>query len=168
MSGKTIGKSLGYGFAGNFARMPDMVIRSFCLADSSPEVKFGEAVFLADGAVTGYKDGLTAAQFLGVAVSEIKSAFTYDSMEGAYRSGQAIPVMSRGAVSALCPVGEPSVGKAVYLRITKNDAVPAGVVGGFEAAADGGNTVELTNAVWTTGKDTNGVAELLLKTINLV
>lgn len=168
MSGKTIGKSLGYGFAGNYARMPDMVIGTLCIGDDSPELMFGDAVFLKDGAGTGFQDGLTAAEFVGVAVSEIKSAFTFGNMEGSYKPGQAASVLKRGAVSVICQQGEPAAGKPVYLRITENAGFPNAKVGGLEAAADGDNTLLLTNAVWASGKDGNSIAELLLRNINLV
>ena len=50
--------------------------------------------------------------------------------------------------------------------MTANEAVPAGVVGGFEAVADAANTVELTNCRWAGPADANGVAELRILTMN--
>ena len=39
------------------------------------------------------------------------------------------------------------------------------VIGGFEAAADTGKNVELTNAQWKGSADANGVAEMRILTI---
>lgn len=169
MSGKTIGKSLNFGFAGNYARQPDMVIGTLCVDGDSENIKYGEAVFLTDdGNGTRYTAGMTADKFVGVAASEIKSAFTYNSMEGEYAPQQAASVMKRGAISVICKVGTPMMGGPVYLRTEANDAYPDGYVGGFEADEDTGKTILIPNAVWVTGKDSNCVAELLLKSINLI
>lgn len=169
MSGKTIGKSLNHGFAGNFARMPDSVIGTLRIADDSGVIKFGEAVFLTeDGEGSSYRDGFTAAQFVGVASSEVKSAFTLDNADGTYRPGQAASVLKRGAISVLCLEGDAIPGKPVYLRTAKSDAFPDGMVGGFETEEETGKTILIPNAVWVTGQDANGVAELLLRSINLI
>lgn len=168
MSGKTIGTSLNHGFAGNYARMPDMVIGTLCIHDESSDVLFGDAVFLKDGAGTAFQENLTAADFVGVAVSEIKSAFTFGSMEGLYKPGQAASVIKRGAVSVICQEGEPVAGRPAYLRVAVNESLPDAKVGGFEAAADGDNTLLLPNAVWASGSDSNHVAELLLRNVNLI
>jgi len=85
LSGKAIGKTLNYGFAGNYARQPDMVINSFQVDAASRALKFGDAVCLtAAGTVTAFENGGTAAKFVGVASSEVKSIFEYNSMEGSY------------------------------------------------------------------------------------
>ena len=49
------------------------------------------------------------------------------------------------------------------MRIVANAEIPAGVVSGFEAAADSTNTIALTNCKWATGlKDANGITELCI------
>jgi len=57
------------------------------------------------------------------------------------------------------------VGGTVYVRTKANAAKPKAAVGGFEAAADGENSVALTNAQWKGTADANGVAELRILTI---
>jgi hypothetical protein len=73
-------------------------------------------------------------------------------------------MLERGGVTVNVRVGTPTIGGAVYIRTVANASFPDGVVGGFEAAADGSNTVLLTNAKWATLKDANGVAELSILT----
>ena len=169
MSGKTIGTTMNYGFAGNYARQPDMIIGSFEVSKDSSPVKFGEPVFLnADGTVSTFREGGTEETFVGVASSEIKTTFDYNSMEGVYLPGQLASVMQRGAISVLCNVGTPAVGGKVYVRTEENSAAAGSVLGGFESEPDDPNTVQIKNCVWRTGKDNNNVAELLLRTINYV
>ena len=53
----------------------------------------------------------------------------------------------------------------MYVRIKANTSVANGVVGGFEAAADGDNTIEIPNMRWTSGAmDANRVCEVTLLT----
>ena len=73
--------------------------------------------------------------------------------------------MKRGCVNVFCQAGTPAPGGKVYVRIKANAAKPNAVVGGFEAASDEGNTVELTNAQWKGAADANGVAELRILTV---
>ena len=169
MSGKSIGKTLNYGFAGNYAQQPEMVIDTHCVAEDSGHLKFGDPVFLADtGEASSFKSGFKAADFLGVASFEIKSAYTHKNMEGSFGPKEPAAVFKRGAISVLCRVGKPAPKTPVYIRIAANPSIPAGVVGGFEAAADGANTIVLEGAAWSTDKDSNDVAQLRLKNINLV
>ena len=169
MGGKTIGKSLNYGYAGNYARQPDMVIGSFVVDDESRSIKFGEPVFLLEnGHVSVFENGGTEEIFVGVASSEVKSTFDYHSMEGNYAPQQMASVMQRGAISVLCNVGEAKVGGKVYVRVKENDSIIGSVLGGFEAEADGENTVHLKNCVWRSDKDSNSIAELFMRTINYV
>ena len=86
-------------------------------------------------------------------------------MGGNYKNSEPCDVISRGTVTVVCNVGTPTAGGSVYLRIAENEAIPNGVIGGFEAAADGTNTIELTNVKFTTGDiDTNKIAEVTMLT----
>ena len=73
-------------------------------------------------------------------------------------------VIQRGSVSVQVNYGTPLVGSSVYIRVQANPAIPSVIIGGFEATADGENSIELTNSKWGTGKDSNGVAELVILT----
>ena len=54
----------------------------------------------------------------------------------------------------------------MYVRITYNGSYENAQVGGFEAAADSSNTVQLTNCQWGGPPDANGIAELVILTRN--
>jgi hypothetical protein len=121
------------------------------------------------GTGSGQQSGtLTAAKFAGVAVREVKSMLTYPvnpdvPQTGSYAADQECEFLVRGTISVVINHGTPASQGAVYVRVALNGAIPAGVVGGFEAAADGGNTVALTNVVFKNGNmDANNVTEITL------
>lgn len=170
MPGQAIGIQMQYGYPGTFARNGDCIIGNRPVKGSDTVgPNFGEPVVLnADNTFSKFGSAGTAATFAGVAVREVKQTTDYLGSSGQYLPGQPCDVIERGNVSVVCNVGTPTAGGDVYVRITANESIPAGVVGGFEAAADGANTVKLTNAKWATGlKDSNNVTELsILNRIN--
>lgn len=104
-----------------------------------------------------------ADQFAGVAVREVKQSTDYFSAQGEYSPGQPCDVLERGSSTVTCQLGTPTAGGAVYVRIALNGTYPNAVIGGFEAAADSTNTIQITNAKWKTGElDANNVAELTI------
>lgn len=163
MANQVIGKSMFNGFAGSYSRQPDTIIDSHPAAGA---IAFGQGVvYGANGAVAVPGDSATAAQFVGVAVREVKSATSYlDQNAGSYAQYDAVPVLKRGCVNVICQNGTPALDGAVYLRVKANASKPDAVVGGFEAAADGTNSVALTNVKWKGAADANGVAEIRILT----
>ena len=164
--GKTIGKSLNYGFAGSFARTPD------CITVTRPNtsganILLGTALMYdATGGVVPSDATLTPENFVGIASRETKTMLNYlDQSSGMeYPPNDAVSVFQRGSISMICTVGTPIVGGAVYVRTVV--AIPGQNIGDFEAVADGTNSLQLTNAQWGGGKDANGVCELVLLTHN--
>ncbi|WP_419877680.1 structural cement protein Gp24 [Brevibacillus centrosporus] len=169
MPGKVIGKSLNLGYAGTVSRSADAIISSRMVkeADTDP-INFGEAVVLnGDNTFSKFGAGGTAVTFAGVAVREVKQTTDYFASQGYYSPGQPCDVIERGSVTVVCNVGTPTAGGDVYVRVAANAAIPTGVIGGFEAAADGANTVKLTGVKWKTGKlDPNKVAEITILSRN--
>lgn len=173
MTGKSIGLSMGFGFAGNVARTPDCIITNKPVLASSAAINFGQPVVLdgTDRYVSPVTTTLSATNFVGVAISNVKQLPAYpassDGTPGQYLANQPCDVLKRGVVSVLVVHGTPTAGSAVYARKALNTAFPAENIGDFRADADGSNTVALTNCVWNTGRmDPNGITELLIKTIN--
>jgi hypothetical protein len=178
MPGTVIGTQMNLGYPGQFARNADCIIaaRLVASADASGP-NFGSGVILnSDNSVSDVAVAVAAnktvsmATFVGIAAREIKSFTTYNPAPtiGNYQPGQTCDHIERGSVSVQCLVGQPTPGGKVYLRTALNGAIPAGIVGGFEANTDGGNSFQLTNAFWTTGQmDSNNVAELTLVNRNL-
>lgn len=164
MPGKTIGIMMNVGYAGTQSRTADAIIQNR-IADGA--IAFGQAVVLtADNKWKLVGTGTTAAQVAGIAVREVVQANTFNPQSNPdYLDGTPCDVMVRGNCTVKCQRGTPASGSAVYVRITKNDTYPDAVVGGFEATADGDNTIQVDNIEWTTGvMDANNMTEVTVKT----
>nr|DAZ12638.1 MAG TPA: hypothetical protein [Caudoviricetes sp.] len=164
MPGKTIGIMMNAGYAGTQSRTADAIIQNR-IADGA--IAFGQAVVLtADNKWKLVGTGTTAAQVAGIAVREVVQANTFNPQSNPdYLDAAPCDVMVRGNCTVKCQRGTPASGSAVYVRITKNDTYPDAVVGGFEATADGANTIQVDNIEWTTGvMDANNMTEVTVKT----
>jgi len=169
MPGFAIGKSLNLGYAGNVSRSADAIITNRLVKETDTEdIKFGEAVVLnSNNTYSKFGATGTAETFAGVAVREVKQSTDYFAAQGFYKPGQPCDVIERGSVTVVCNHGTPKAGGDVHVRIAENAAIPTGVIGGFEAAADGTNTIKLTGVKWKTGKiDPNKVAEITILSRN--
>jgi hypothetical protein len=167
MKGQVIGKNMTHGYAGDYSRQPDMIIDTHPLGGDTA-VKFGTPlVYDSNSNVAAFGASNTAADFVGVASREFKSATSYLSQSaGQYEPREATSVFKRGCINVLCNVGSPKLGGKVYVRIVTNENIPTGIVGGFEAAEDTGKTVVFTNCEWRGEKDANGVAEIRILSCN--
>lgn len=166
MPGKVIGRSLNYGFAGNFARNPDLIAVTRP-NNSDLDIVFGTPL-MADalGGVVPVDDTFTVDLFAGITGSAIKTEFSYFDQEdsgGKYAPKEPVTVVQRGSISVICSDGTPIIGGEVYVRIEKDGTKK---IGDFETTSVAGKNVLLTNAQWGSGADANGVAELVLLTRN--
>lgn len=162
MTNQVIGKQMPHGFAGSYSRQPDTIIDTHPAAGAIP---FGVGVVFSTGAVALPGSSAAAADFVGVAIREVKSATNYlNQNEGSYVQYDAVPVLKRGCVNVICQNGTPALDGDVYLRVAANSSLPNAVVGGFEAAADSTNSVKLTNVKWKGAADAAGVAEIRILT----
>ena len=164
MPGKVIGTSMNVGYPGTQSRQADAIIQNR-VADGA--IAFGLAVKLT--AANKWKQigsGDTAANVAGIAVREVVQANVYNPQSNPdYLDGTPADVMVRGNCIVKCQKGTPTAGSAVYVRITADATHPEYLVGGFEAAADGDKTVQVTNIEWTTGvMDSNLACEVTVKT----
>lgn len=173
MPGSAIGIELNLGYPGSVSRSIDTIITPRPIKsnvtggeETEPSILFGEPVILNDdNTYSRFGASGTAAAFAGIAAREVKQATSYYSACGSYLPGEVADVIERGSVTVLCNVGTPKAGGKVYIRTAANASIPNGVIGQFEAEADGTNTIEITNARWKTGKkDGNNVAELTILT----
>lgn len=165
---QVIGKTMPHGFAGSYARQPDMIVNTRPVGGES-NIPFGTALMYREGRVVAMGGaGIAAAKFAGVAGSELKSALSYtDQNTGVYAPGDACSVFQRGSINVYCQRGVPALGGDVYVRIAATADYPTALMGGFEAAADdktAGNSVKLPNCQWGGAADANGVAELVILT----
>lgn len=161
---QVIGTTMTAGFAGSYARQPDMIVNTRP-AGGSAAIPFGAPLIYSDGAVVQMGASATAAQFVGVAGREIKSSLEYlEQSPGEYAPGDPVSVFQRGSIQVKCQRGTPALGGAVYVRTTTNESFSTALVGGFEAEDDSGKVVALTNAQWGGAADANGIAELVILT----
>lgn len=161
-----IGKEMPHGFAGCYARQPDMIVETRP-AGGEAAIPFG-APLVYDAtkpAVVAAGATFAAANFVGVAGCEIKSALTYlDQQAGQYAPGEPVSVFQRGSINVKCYDGTPALGGTVYVRTGTSETYTTGVVGGFSANNESGKTVALTNCQWGGAADANGIAELVILT----
>ena len=163
---QVIGKEMPHGFAGCYARQPDMIVETRPAGGETP-IPFGAALVYdaAKPAVVAAGATFAAANFVGVAGCEIKSALTYlDQQAGQYAPGDAVSVFQRGSINVKCYDGTPALGGTVYVRTGTSETYTTGVVGGFSANNESGKTVALTNCQWGGPADANGIAELVILT----
>lgn len=161
MPGKVIGKQFDLGYPGSISRSIDSIVRSGVVA-TGQTISFGDPVTMsATGDISLLSTGSTADKFSGIAVREVKQATNYlGDTTVQYLAGQPIDFLTRGPIMVICRAGTPTAGGKVYVRVAA--ATSDKPLGGFEAAADSTNTIELANVVWTTGKmnATEKVAEV--------
>lgn len=165
MTGKAIGISMNYGYPGNYSRTPDDIVASRLLNEESAAVPFGAAVCVnSDNTYSAVTASTTAADIAGIALRVVKQAISYAEQNYTeYQPGAYMSVLERGAATVTCNVGTPTANGKVYVRIKANASIANGAVGGFEAEADGSNTIEVPNMRWTNGAmDANRVCEVTL------
>ncbi|WP_191399599.1 structural cement protein Gp24 [Flavonifractor sp. An306] len=161
---QVIGTAMTAGFAGSYARQPDMIVNTRT-AGGSAAIPFGAPLVYSGGTVVQMGADAVAAQFVGVAGREIKSSLTYlEQSPGEYNPGDPVSVFQRGSIQVKCQRGTTALGGAVYVRTTYNGTYSSAQVGGFESEDDSGNVVQLTNAQWGGPPDANGIAELVILT----
>lgn len=155
---QTIGLNMSHGFSGSYARQPDMIVNTAPLGGTEL-IPFGTPLVRGEnGVVLPMGAGSTGNQFIGVAGREVKSPAEFFSQNvGQYTPEEPVSVFQRGCINVKCQKGSPSIDGTVYVRVAASGSY---VVGGFEAEADGTNTVALSNAQWNGPADNNGVAEL--------
>lgn len=160
---QVFGKDMPHGFAGSYARQPDMIVNTRP-AGGSDNILFGAPLVYSDGAVVQAGASFAAADFVGVAGCEIKSSITYPTQNGQYAPGEAVSVFMRGSINVKVYDGTPALGAPAYVRTATSETYTTGVVGGFSANNESGKTVALTNCEWGGPADANGIAELVILT----
>lgn len=162
MSGKTIGLSFNHGFAGSYARQPNMTINTKPNTGNA-EIPYGAAVIQSGVGVKLADATTTASNFVGIASRQVQTATDFNAQNGAgkYLKNEAVPVFQQGRVNVYVADGTPAMYGSVYIRTVASGTK---AVGDFECAEDTGKTVELTNCQWGGTKDANGVAELVIFT----
>ena len=159
---QVIGKDMPHGFAGCYARQPDMIVNT---SPAGGAIPFGMALTYDENKNVVVFGSASNNKFIGVAGMEIKSALTYlEQNVGTYAEGESVSVFMRGSINVKCQRSTPGLGGAVYVRTALNESYPGCVVGGFEAEPDDGKTQMLGDVQWGGPADENGIAELVILT----
>lgn len=172
---------LNIGFLGEVSRTadPPVIVAREASPANTLNINFGDTCVLIGNTVGGYwqsvadfiaqSGSFTLAKFAGIAVREVKTMLGYPygpapAGNGYYAPGQIAEVLERGSITVKINVTTGiTAGGTVYIRTVLNGAIPAGVVGGLEAQADGSNTVALTGTEFRTGVvDSNNMAEITI------
>lgn len=163
---------MGAGFPGDVNRThPFSVLPGLMTATLASKVRlYGDPVLI-DGATNSYRGFLAGdtavTKIAGILVRPYPIQQTTGGMAAAI--GAAVPpdgpavidVLEEGYIIARCnnfAAQQPQKGGAVFVRV----AATAGplIQGGFSSAADGANTVAITNAMWNGPTDSNGITEM--------
>ena len=164
------GFRMGAGFPGDINRGVPFSAEPALMNFTSPVRLYGDPVLIdsATNSVRGFLVGDTAITAIdGVLVRPYPIQQTTGGMSAAI--GAAVPPQERAAVDILTDgyimvkcnnfgVNPPTKGGLVFVRT----AATSGnlVQGGFHAADDGANAIEITNAEWNGPADAQGIAEL--------
>lgn len=182
MTGSVIQLAMNFGYPGSYSRMPDDIVMAKPVNANSNDIPFGSAVILNSDNTYKVADAtLTAANFAGIAVREVKQGLMYSTAgvideQGVYQAYDPCDVLLRGCTVIKMGAGQtnhaaPSAGGQVYVRVaTDSTNAPNALVGDFEVAStvsQDATVVALPNVVFTTGEvDANGVVEITIKTRN--
>lgn len=163
MSGKVIGLNLNHGFAGSYARQPDLIVNTHPNKEASANIPFGHALMVATGGVKLPTASITAADFAGVAGRQVQTQLSYTNQNGPgeYKPNDPVSCFQRGRINVECKVGTPALNGPVYLAISTANS---NVVGDFTATVGTLNTdtILLPNCKWGGTKDANNIVELVI------
>ena len=96
---QVIGKEMPHGFAGSYARQPDMIVST---RSAGEEIPFGVALTYDKSRAVVAFGRATDNKFIGVAGMEIKSAVTWPTQNGQYAQGEPVSVFMRGSINVKC------------------------------------------------------------------
>jgi hypothetical protein len=149
-----------FGIPGDVTRQSQAKIEAQVLNASLPFSAFGLFGKIASGKFVPFAGAETAADAYGILVRPYPITGTNASDP----LGTSVPpttgladVLRSGYINVKNNAGTPAVGGAVYVRIAAAAGKP---IGGFEAAADGVNTIAITGATFAGAADANGNVEI--------
>lgn len=169
MTGSVIQLQMGFGYPGSYSRMPDDIVIAKPVKASTDAIPFGYAVMLnTDNTFQKGDATLTAANFAGIAVREVRQALELNADQGSYAAKTVCDVLARGNTVIKLARGTPTAGGTLLFRIAADNGVEGSAVGDFEAGTAVTNkTIALTNVVFTTGEvDSNNIVEVSIKSRN--
>ena len=103
---QVIGKEMPHGFAGSYARQPDMIVNT---RPAGEEIPFGAALTYDKSKAVVVFGRATDNKFIGVAGTEIKSTVTWPTQNGQYAQGEPVSVFMSGSINVKCQRSTPSL-----------------------------------------------------------
>ncbi len=150
MAGKVL-SSFKNGFPGTVTRSIDAIIESIVNGEATAAIPFGAPVALVSGTVK--KVSADNTNIIGIAVRTIKTEKTYGGNDPEYAPKEMVDVLKRGTIAVEVSNGDPAAGGTVHI---------VKATGAIRTTQDSTNTVEMTGWKFKGGKDSNGVAEIVL------
>lgn len=159
------------GFSGDVTRSHPVDIEGNLINANAPPAIYGQLTLM-DPTTQGVRPWTTG-DASGAAYGVTVRPFPYQAPTASQANGGAplgnaaapasgvIDICRRGYILVQVNAGQtaPVKGGAVYVRVAATAATR--IIGQLETAADGGNSVLVTNAVFAGGTDANNVAELM-------
>lgn len=166
MPGKVIGTALNNGYPGTISRSGDEVSKSRPVKTGTANIYFGDPVILnTDGTIERFGATGTDAKFAGIAMRKVKSALTYVDQAAYYAALELADILQRGSVTVKVTEGTPAIGGKVYVcTVAGTTAAVGDILATATPAGVGATAVEITNVLFNSTKDTNGVAEIAILT----
>lgn len=161
MTGSVIQLAMNFGYPGSYARTPDDIVMQKPVKSDSDAIAFGSAVILnSDNTYSKAGSGLTADNFAGIAVREVKQGITYGTSgvideQGAYRAYDPCDVMLRGNTVIKLARGTATAGGSVLFRIKALAEDTYGTIS-YEGPIANGNVVAFNSNTYTVGDGTGG------------
>ena len=105
MSGKVIGKTMNFGYAGSYARQPDMIINTQPNV-GAVAIPFGSVLIQGTGGVQipTATAAPTATNFVGIASRQVQSQvhFLEQDQHAEYQPKAPVSVFQRGRINVIC------------------------------------------------------------------
>lgn len=156
MTGSVIQLTMNFGYPGSYARTPDDVVMNKPVKSDSDAIAFGSAVILnSDNTYSKAGSGLTANNFAGIAVREVKQDVYYNADQGSYQAGDPCDVLLRGNTVIKLARGTATAGGSVLFRTQALAEDTYGTIS-YEGPIANGNVVAFNSNTYTIGDGTGG------------
>ena len=165
MTGSVIQLSMNFGYPGSYARTPDDIVMNKPVKSDSSNIPFGSAVVLnSNNTYSLAGSDLTAANFAGIAVREVKQGITYATYgvideQGEYRPYDPCDVLLRGNTVIKLARGTASAGANVLFRIQAVEEDTYGTAS-YEGPIGNGNVVKFNSNTYTIGDGTSSTTTI--------
>lgn len=168
---------MGAGFPGDVNRTHPASIPPGLIHQSTPPLLYGNGVLIDTasnsyrGVLAGDQSDSVAINLDGIAVRPYPAQQTTGGMTSTFGTavpplGQPLDVCEDGYVIVKCNVGTPTKKGAVYIWCSASTG--SHVQGGFESAADAGDTVLVKNAYFNGPPDASGITEIRIWNQNAI